>query len=190
MLVVEISTTIEKLKYQSILLRNMILTKKEILKEIKKKKIIIEPFDNQSIGPASIDLRLGNKIRVFNSKKSIIDLSGSIDYKKYTKLIDIKKGYLLKPSQLVLGITKEKITLANDICGWLQSRSGFARIGLMSHVTAPFICPGVSNKQVLEIFHAGHNRIKLKPGIKICQLIFQKCKGKAKYDGRFKNQSL
>lgn len=50
--------------------------------------------------------------------------------------------------------TKECITLSDNICGWINSRSRFARIGLMSHVTAPFISPGISNKQVLEIFNA------------------------------------
>ncbi|MFA6023358.1 MAG: dCTP deaminase [Candidatus Pacearchaeota archaeon] len=166
----------------------MILTKPEILKEITEKRIKIEPFDKNSVGPASIDLTLDNKLRVFNSKETII--SENIDYEKITKVIDISKGYLLVPGQLVLGITKEKITLPENICGWLNSRSRFARIGLMSHITAPFIAPGISNHQVLEIYNAGLNTIKLIPGTKICQLVFQECKGKAKYQGKFKNQRL
>ncbi len=167
----------------------MILTQKEILKEISKKRIKIEPFDKSAVGPASIDLSLGERIRVFK-RDGTIDISKEFDYQKLTKIVDIKKGYVLKPRELVLGITKEKITLPEDVCGWLNSRSRFARIGLMSHVAAPFVCPGVSNHQVLEIFNAGERRIKLFPGIRICQIILQKCKGKAKYKGIFKNQVL
>lgn len=166
----------------------MILTKPEILKEIKKGRIKIEPFDGKAIGPASIDLTLDNLLRIFNSKEKTIE--EDIDFKKITKLINISKGYVLKPGKLVLGITKERITLPENICGWLNSRSKFARIGLMSHVAAPFIAPGISNRQVLEIFNADHNKIKLIPGTKICQLVFQQCKGKAKYLGKFKNQEL
>lgn len=166
----------------------MILTKDIILKEIKKGRIKITPFSIESVGPASIDLTLDNKIRVFNSRKTII--SENHDYEKITKIIDILKGYELKPGELVLGITKEKISLPENICGWLNSRSRFARIGLMSHITAPFIAPGVSNKQVLEIYNAGPNIIKLIPGTKICQLVLQECKGKAKYQGKFANQTL
>jgi dCTP deaminase len=166
----------------------MILTKQEILKEIKKKRIVIEPFDESSVGPASVDLTLDNKLRVFNSKPKIIE--EDVDYKKIYGLIDISEGYVLKSGELVLGITKEKITLPEDICGWLNSRSRFARIGLMSHITAPFIAPGISNRQILEIFNAGKNKIKLIPGTKICQLVFQECKGKAKYLGNFQNQEL
>ena len=166
----------------------MILTKKEILKSIKNRGIKIEPFDENAIGPASIDLTLDNKLRVFNKKISVIDENA--DYKSISKVIDISIGFILKPGELVLGITKEKITLPENICGWLNSRSRFARIGLMSHITAPFIAPGVSNHQVLEIFNATKNKIKLIPGTKICQLVLQECKGKAKYLGKFKEQEL
>lgn len=167
----------------------MILTQKEILKLIKKGKIKITSFSEKSVGPASIDLTLDNKIRIFKNKSSIT-LGEDVDYKKITKIVDISKGYILKPGELVMGITKEKITLPENICGWLNSRSKFARIGFMSHITAPFIAPGISNHQVLEIFNAGPANIKLIPGVKLCQLVLQQCKGKAKYQGVFKNQTL
>ncbi|MGM5480503.1 MAG: dCTP deaminase [Nanobdellota archaeon] len=168
----------------------MILTKKEIIKQISKNKIILEPYEESAIGPASIDLTLDNKLRVFVKQKQPINIKENIDYKKYTKIVDISKGYVLKQNELVMGITKEKITLPNNISGFLQSRSKFARIGLMSHITAPFIAPGISNQQVLEIYNAGPEPIRLIPGIKVCHLILQKCKGKAKYEGQFKEQKL
>lgn len=167
----------------------MILTQKEILKEVKSKRVKITPFEKEAVGPASIDLSLDKEIRIFNKSK-LVKLDHEVDYKKYTKLIDITKGYILKPNELVMGITKEKVNLPENLCGWLNSRSKFARIGLMSHITAPFICPGVSNKQVLETYNASRNKIKLMPNIKICQLVLQKCIGKAKYQGGFKNQTL
>lgn len=166
----------------------MILTKEVILKKINKKEIKIEPDDDLFIGPASVDLTLDNKLRIFNFKSKMI--REDIDYKEITKVIDISNGYTLNSGELVLGITKEKITLPENICGWLNSRSRFARIGLMSHITAPFIAPGVSNHQVLEIYNAGPNKIKLIPGTKICQLVFQKCEGKSKYSGIFRDQEL
>jgi dCTP deaminase len=165
----------------------MILTKEVILGSIRNGTIKVEPFEEAAVGPASIDLTLDSEIRVFTGKKPIED---DIDYTKITKIINISKGYMLKPGELVLGITKEKITLPGNICGWLNSRSRYARVGLMSHITAPFISPGVSNKQVLEIFNAGKNKIKLTSGSKICQLVLQECKGTAVYQGKFKDQKL
>ena len=168
----------------------MILTREEILFEIAMKRIVIDPLSESAIGPASIDLSLGDEIRIFQRGKKPFLVTENTDYRKETKKVKLGKGYLLKPGELILGITKERITLPTDICGWLQSRSRFARLGLMSHITAPFVCPGVSNRQVLEIFNAGPRKLKIVPGIHVCQLVLQKCLGHAKYKGIFADQEL
>jgi dCTP deaminase len=166
----------------------MILAKPEILRQIQNGRIKIEPCDESAIGPASIDLTLDDRLRVFNTDRHIT--RADIDYRTLAKLIDISDGYLLEPGELVLGITKEKITLPGNLCGWLNSRSRFARIGLMSHIAAPFLAPGISNRQILEIFNAGRNKIKLMPGMRICHLVLQECTGSATYDGAWKDQEL
>jgi dCTP deaminase len=166
----------------------MILAKPEILRQIHDGRIRIEPYDEDAVGPASIDLTLDSKLRVFNTDQHIT--RPDIDYKTLAKLVDISDGYLLEPGELVLGITKERITLPGDVCGWLNSRSRFARIGLMSHIAAPFLAPGISNRQILEIYNAGRNKIRLTPGMKICHVVLQECKGSARYTGAWKDQEL
>jgi len=166
----------------------MILAKPEILRQIHDGRIRIEPYDEAAVGPASIDLTLDNKLRVFNADQHIT--RADIDYKTLAELMDITDGYLLEPGELVLGITKERITLPGDVCGWLNSRSRFARIGLMSHIAAPFLAPGISNRQILEIYNAGRNKIKLTPGMRICHVVLQECKGSAIYTGAWKDQEL
>jgi dCTP deaminase len=166
----------------------MILAKPEILRQIRAGRIVIDPYDEGAVGPASIDLALDDKLRVFNTDQHIT--RADIDYRTLAKLTDIPDGYLLEPGELVLGITKERITLPEDVCGWLNSRSRFARIGLMSHIAAPFLAPGISNRQILEIYNAGRNKIKLMPGMRICHLVLQECKGAAKYAGAWKDQEL
>lgn len=167
----------------------MILTRNEILKRIRAGELKITPFDPASVGPASVDLSLDNRIRVFDTQ-NVSAIDEVTDYKSITQVVDIAGGYVLKPGVLVLGITKETVTLPGNVCGWINSRSRFARIGLMSHIAAPFISPGVSNKQVLEIFNAGNHPINLVPGVKICHLVLQECKGSALYKGRFRKQTL
>jgi dCTP deaminase len=166
----------------------MILAKPEILRQIRDGRIRIEPYDEGAVGPASIDLTLDRQLRVFDTDEHIT--RADIDYRTLARLTDIDDGYLLEPGELVLGITLEKITLPGDVCGWLNSRSRFARIGLMSHIAAPFLAPGISNRQILEIFNAGRNKIKLAPGMRICHLVLQECKGAAVYDGAWKDQEL
>lgn len=43
----------------------MILIRDAILAEIKKEHIVIEPFEESSLGPASYDLTLGDTLRIF-----------------------------------------------------------------------------------------------------------------------------
>ena len=166
----------------------MILAKPEILKQIESGRVKIEPYDESAIGPASIDLTLSREIRVFDGNHHITH--GDIDYKTLTKIVDISGGYLLEPGELVLGITLETLTLPDDLCAWLNSRSRFARIGLMSHIAAPFLAPGISNKQILEIFNAGRNKIRLTPGMRICHVVLEECRGSARYAGAWKDQDL
>jgi len=158
----------------------MILGKEEILKEVKLGNLKIEPFNTRNIKGSSIDLTLDNKFRVFT--KNVM----SENYKKYSKLI-IKKEIILEPGDFILGITKEKITM-KKLCGWLQGRTTYARLGLGIHVTANFIHPGVSNKQVLEIKNLNNVDVKIKSGMKVCQLIVERVEGKYVLDSKFRRQ--
>lgn len=165
----------------------MILTKDEILKEIKKGRIKIEPFTEDAVGPASIDLHLSNEFRIFKKNLKPIEINEDADYKNLTKLV--KGTITIQPGEFVHGLTEEKITLPEDIFGMLGGRSRFARLGLLIHATASFIQPGISNKQVLEIKNISPTPLILKAGVRICQLVLVKTVGKAKYAGKFKNQT-
>jgi dCTP deaminase len=48
--------------------------------------------------------------------------------------------------------------------------------------------PGIDNYQVLEIANVSPAPLALHPGTRICQFIFEKTVGQAKYSGRFSNQ--
>lgn len=168
----------------------MILTRDEILKEMEKGRIGVEPFDSGAIGPASIDLRLGREIRIFSPMPTVLPIVSTSDYRDITYKLELpESGYIIKPNELVLGITEERITLPGDIAGWLSSRSRFARLGLMVHISAPFMQPGISNRQVLEILNTGPNYLKLVPGQYICQFVFERCEGSATYNGQYSAQT-
>ena len=168
----------------------MILTQKRILEEIKKGNIKIEPFNKNQVGPASVDLHLGPVFRRFIHHNEVFQVKEEANFEEITELVELKKGQylLLKPQETVLGVTQEKITLSPNIAAWIEGRSRFARIGLGVHITSGFVHPGVSNYQVLEITNLSPTPLGLYPGTRICQLVFEKCEGRAVYRGRFKIQ--
>ena len=173
----------------------MILTRIEILKEVHTGNIVIDPFEEEALDAASYDMTLFHQIRVFIEGLNEIDLMEMAQNANMlmdiTRIVEIpaESYYLLKPGELVLGMTVEKLTLPPNIAGSLEGRSRFARMGLMVHVTASFLQPGLKNtRQVFEIFNASRNAIKLRSGVRIAQVIFERCEGMATYDGVFANQ--
>ena len=167
----------------------MILSKNEIIREIKRGKITITPFDEKCIGPCSVDLRLGSVFRVFNKKAKTFDVDENAVIEDHSKVVNVgKEGITISPNELVLGVTEEKIKLAPDFCARIDGRSRFARLGLAVHLSSSLVQPGVDNVQVLEILNSSPNRLRLRPGLKICQLVFEELKGKAVYRGSYRTQ--
>jgi dCTP deaminase len=167
----------------------MILTRDIVLKEIKSGNITVTPFDESLLGPASYDLKLGNTLRVFTPRTEPYEVRDDADFAHLTELIELTpQGYIMKAGETVLGVTQEKITLASHIAGWLEGRSRFARIGLMVHISSPFMQPGIDNHQVLEIANLSPTPLTIFPGTKICQFVFEYCEGKATYIGKFSKQ--
>ncbi len=148
----------------------MFLTNQDILKFLEEGKIKIEPFDEDALGPASYDLALSNKWWFFKNDIKEIDASKTSWIEVMEEVI--KEEIELKPGEMCLGITKEKITLSNNIVGRLEGRSRYARLGIAVHITSALIQPGVSNHQVLEIKNNSPYKIKLKEGMRISQVIF------------------
>jgi len=167
-----------------------ILTHDEILRLIHEGVIVIEPFSEDQVGPASVDLHLDNKFRVFRALPHIHAVTEDATYEDLTELVEVDDHLLLLPGQAVHGITVERITLPDTICGWLEGRSRFARVGLLVHMTAGFMQPGISNKQVLEMTNVGTVPLAIYPGTAVCQFIFEECTGQAHYHGRFQNQVI
>jgi dCTP deaminase len=106
-----------------------------------------------------------------------------------TEHLEAEESFTLMPGETVLGITHERIKLPGSICGWLEGRSRFARMGLVIHMTASFVQPGINNRQVLEIGNLAPFPLVLKPGVRICQIILERTEGKASYQGKFRSQN-
>jgi dCTP deaminase len=167
-----------------------VLTHDEIIHRVRSGEIGIDPFSEAKVGPASVDLHLHNQFRVFRRVREIFHVTEEVDYSHVTEVITVEDDdyFVLMPGETVHGITHERIRLPDNVCGWLQGRSRFARVGMMVHITASFIQPGIDNRQALEMNNAGPMPLAIRPGIAICQFVFQECVGRAHYGGRYVQQ--
>lgn len=164
--------------------------------------IIPRPAD-EMISGVSVDLRLGNRFRVFCSHNTpYIDLTGSraaIDQAVEKVMGDEiilspTDNFVLHPGDFALGITQEVLSISDDLVGWLDGRSSLARLGLMVHVTAHRIDPGWDGNIVLEFFNSGKMPLALQPGMVIGAISFETLSGpalrpyKKRTDAKYRNQ--
>lgn len=183
----------------------MRLSDKSIIEALNDQRIIIEPRPvDESISGVTVDLRLGNRFRVFSSHTTpYIDLSGTreemnraIDKVMSDEVIvDGDEAFFLHPGELALGITLESVTIPDDLVGWLDGRSSLARLGLLVHVTAHRIDPGWSGNIVLEFYNAGKLPLALREGMAIGAISFETMSTEAlrpyrkREDAKYKDQS-
>ena len=168
--------------------RMSVLTRDAILVELDSGRLVVAPFDLSQLGAASIDLTLGDEIRVIEDHGQPIDVIADTDYRKHTRVERLDQPFVLEPGSTIHGITRERIRLPGDLCGFLEGRSRFARLGLMIHVTSAFVQPGVDNRQVLEMSNVAGRPLRIHAGVRLCQLVLMRTEGEARYTGRFAEQ--
>ncbi len=165
-----------------------VLTRDAIQAEMDSGRLVITPFELEQLGAASIDLTLGDEIRVIERAGDAIDVVAETDYRRHTRVARLDTPYVLEPGSTIHGITRERIRLPPDLCGFLEGRSRFARLGLMIHVTSAFVQPGVDNHQVLEMSNVSGHPLRIHRDVRLCQLVLMRTEGQATYRGRFADQ--
>ena len=141
---------------------------------LKSGELKITPLKLGQIGPASIDLTLDDEFWVFKEKylkSDNVDLK-KVSFNEATKKIRAE-SVTLKSQEMVLGITRETITMPENLVGRLEGRSRFARMGLAVHVTSSVVQPGSNNRQVLEIVNMAPFTVTIHAGMRISQLVLQ-----------------
>jgi dCTP deaminase len=170
----------------------VILSKKEIFRAIKEKQIKITPFSPSLVGACSVDLRLGSRFKFFRKPAKGVAVNKNFaalpdDY--YEEKTVLNGDFVeLVPNELVLGCTLERVRLSDGLCARIDGRSKIARAGLLVHVSSSLVQPGVDNVQVLELMNVSPLPLKLYPGARVCQIVFEELKGKARYSGAFAKQ--
>jgi dCTP deaminase len=166
----------------------MILTDREIRAAIEQRSILVSPLPdfNKALSSTSLDLSLASEIREWKEAGPGVEHGFSpadpkFNYQRiahdYTERKSIQEdvGYDLKPHRFILAWTKEAVELpiAAKIAARVEGKSSLARLGMAVHLTAPTIHAGFKGIIQLEICNHSTLTIKLKPGMPVCQLIFE-----------------
>lgn len=152
----------------------MILSDRDINEEMYWNRIEIRDMAPGAIGPASVDLYLGDTVV----------LDGELAAHSFVVAH-------LKPLEFMLATTREVVTLPDNVMAQVHGCSSIGRTGLFVQ-NAGLIDPGFSGQITLELFNSSSRPIILEAGMRICQLSFsylnQPCARPYAQRGRYQNQ--
>jgi dCTP deaminase len=143
----------------------VILSDVEIRDAMKKEKLIIDPFFDASLQPASYDLRIGKRALV-SGMENEIDLES-------------KRSFTLKAGDFALITTLEKVKLSNDIVAHIGMKSYYIRKGIIL-LAGLQIDPGWDGYLVLGMYNSSPRNITLDYQSTICTVDFFKLSAPAK----------
>lgn len=181
----------------------MILTDRDIHDALGEGALTITPPPPEdAYAPNGVDLTLDTRMTLYRApsvgEDPVIDPAGTgYSFREAIRAMadDIEigaEGFVLDPGRLVLGWTCEKVDLQPTarLAARVEGKSSLARIGLIVHLTAPTIHAGSTGRIQLEIINLGPRPIRLRAGMKVCQLILEQTLGVPRnaYRGQFAGQ--
>lgn len=163
----------------------MILSDQTMKSMMASGELVVEPIDEQSIQPASIDCRLGTHYLVVeHNHMDVLTLDSEIQYR------ELEGEYItIPPHSFLLATTQEYVKLPDNLTAFVEGRSSIGRIGLFIQ-NAGWVDPGFEGRITLELYNANSLPIKLEAGRRICQLVFCTMDKAAEtpYSGKYQGQ--
>lgn len=153
----------------------MVLSDVDIIERIEDDSLIIEPYEESNVEPASVDFRLGEdhksvRARYLRGEEGIVDVSD--DDNDALMYEELEPTLIVPPGTFILTTTLERVEIPDDLVANVLGRSSLGRLGISVHQTAGYIDPGFKGQITLELSNHGPAPVKLSPGQRICQVVF------------------
>ncbi len=147
----------------------MILTGKEIQKEVEAGRITIDPFNESDIEINYYDFHLDSTLYIY--KNDVLD---TMMNNEMEEIVFPSEGLLLDPNKIYVGKTVETIG-SNNYVPIIKGRSSTGRLGIFINITADLIDLGSIQKPTLMLYSV--LPVKVYPNTKIGQVTFWVPKG-------------
>ncbi|MDE1810995.1 MAG: dCTP deaminase [Candidatus Micrarchaeota archaeon] len=168
----------------------MILSDFDLMNVIRSKRLAIEPFSEDIVRENGVDFRLADEV---GRHKHMGDdfVMDPYDEETIKSGYEIEKGVkqiLIGAKEQVLLTTNETISVPDDLVGFVELRSTWARHGLSMPPT--IIDAGFSGTITLEVVNNAPYKIRIKPMQRFAHIVFLKASSKVSniYSGMYTGQ--
>lgn len=145
--------------------------------DIEKSKGVTAEGLIMQVNPNSVDLTIADTYKRPNALKPpvVYGFSGEKEQKLYnlTYWTDCKAedGYItMKPNDIILGNTREYVTMPDNMCGQLFTKSTMGRM-FINHMMAGVIDAGFHGVLTLELHNTGVHTIRIPVGARVVQMV-------------------
>ena len=163
----------------------VILSDVEIRNYIESGKLVIKPIFEDTIRENGLDLRIGPEIARFK-RKGIFEIGKS----RIEDFYEIERGdsFIIQPHEHILIHTVEYLRIPNDLIGFVNLRSTFARLGIS--IPSTIIDAGFEGQLTIEII-GGEFSVKIPSNERFLHIILAKLSSPVKraYQGKYKGQT-
>ena len=153
---------------------SVFLNNNAILSHRSKGMIFIEPFQPQSLRPASYVLHLSGWTRKWKSSNQPVVVSDPVDEDRDMEGRRFADVIQIKPGEFVLARSIERVGISSSLGGVLSPLSHIARFGLSVTGGADWINPGFGARAptpiTFELLNGGSTPLSLNRGIGLCHL--------------------
>lgn len=171
----------------------MILTDKKIRtlcigdKKMEAAGSMIIPFEETSLQSESYDLAIGGTIAILKKEVRCIDVTNQSDLDSMYEERELPTtGYVLSPKEYTIVSIKETVKIPEKITAHIRPRTRFTRMGLIvsdQHCNSTY-----EGNLKLGLFNATDFAIKIFPGIKIAQIVFEELIEKPSDEKLYRNK--
>ncbi len=157
----------KKIFISSVTKKDMILGDKDIKEALNKGEIKIDPLHEDTIRENGVDLRLGRDfIRLRNFKEIYDSKSKTGEFQK-----EETNEFVIEPNERILTVTEEDISISNNLVGFVNLRSSYARVGII--IPPTIVDAGFSGKLTIELI-GSEFPIRLHAGDRFLHVVFAK----------------
>ena len=131
----------------------------------------------KQINPNSIDLTISKNYKRPNQLKNEVVYGFSCEEERqiynlaYWSDYEASDGFItMKPGDIILGATREFVTMPEDMCGQLFTKSTMGRM-FINHMMAGVIDAGFHGVLTLELHNPGVHTVRIPVGARVVQMI-------------------
>ena len=169
----------------------MILTDKDIrtlcIDDQSEGRELITPFFEDALQSESYDLAIGDRIAVLKKEVRCIDVTNQKNIDSiYNEQQLSEKGYVISPKEYVLVSLQEIISLPDNLTAHIWPRTRFTRLGLIvsdQHCNSTY-----EGNLKIGLFNATDYAIKIFPGVRVAQIVFEELKEKPSSEKQYRNK--